>query len=42
MTVIGPEDGLDVDAFRESVSTLVEERFGEKYGDLYAKIAAIS
>lgn len=42
MTVIGAEDGLDVDAFRSSVKTLVDERFGGEYGDLYAKIAAIS
>ncbi len=42
MTVIGEEDGLDVAAFRESVSKLVQERFGAEYGELYAKIAAIS
>ena len=42
MTVIGPEDGLDLDAFRASVSKLVDERFGEKYGALYEKIRAIS
>ena len=28
MTVIGAEDGLDVEAFRTSVKTLVDERFG--------------
>ena len=42
MTVIGPEDGLDVEAFRASVSKVVDERFGEKYGALYEKIRAIS
>ncbi|NGO52598.1 TRAP transporter substrate-binding protein [Mesorhizobium camelthorni] len=42
MTVIGPEDGLDVAAFQASVSKLVEERFGEKYGGLYEKIKAIA
>ena len=42
MTVIGPEDGLDVEAFRASVSKLVEERFGEKYGALYEKIKAMA
>lgn len=42
MTVIGPEDGLDIEAFRASVSTLVDQRFGEKYGDLYEKIRAIA
>ena len=41
MTVIGPDEGLDIAAFRESVQKLVQERFGEKYGDLYEKIAAI-
>jgi TRAP-type transport system periplasmic protein len=42
MTVIGPDEGLDVEAFRSSVGALVEERFGAEYGDLYAKIAAVS
>jgi TRAP-type transport system periplasmic protein len=42
MTVIGPDEGLKLDAFRESVSKLVDERFGEKYGALYEKIRAIS
>ncbi|MBP0439492.1 TRAP transporter substrate-binding protein [Tianweitania sediminis] len=42
MTVIGPDEGLDLDAFRTSVSKLVEERFGQKYGELYEKIRAIA
>ena len=42
MTVIGPDEGLQIDAFREAVSAVVEERFGSQYGDLYAKIEAIS
>lgn len=42
MTVIGADDGLDVEAFRSSVKALVDERFGAEYGDLYAKIAAVS
>lgn len=42
MTVIGPEEGLKLDEFRASVSKLVDERFGEKYGALYEKIRAIS
>ncbi len=42
MTVIGPDEGLKLDEFRESVSKLVDERFGEKYGALYEKIRAIS
>lgn len=42
MTVIGEEDGLDLEAFRTSVKALVDERFGDEYGELYEKIAAIS
>lgn len=42
MTVIGPEDGLKIDEFRDSVQKLVNDRFGEKYGALYDKIKAIS
>lgn len=42
MTVIGPNEGLQVDAFRASVNKLVAERFGEKYGALYEKIKAIA
>ncbi|WP_172327949.1 TRAP transporter substrate-binding protein [Mangrovicoccus sp. HB161399] len=41
MTVIGEEDGLDIGAFRASVGKLVSDRFGDDYGDLYAKIAAV-
>lgn len=40
MTVIGPDDGLDIEAFRASVGTLVQDRFGEKFGELYDMIAA--
>ncbi len=42
MTVIGPDEGLDVESFRTSVKALVDERFGAEYGELYAKIAAVS
>ena len=42
MTVIGPDDGLDIEAFRTSVSAVVEDRFAGEYGDLYAKIAAVA
>lgn len=42
MNVIRAEDGLDLDAFRASVSKLVNERFGAEYGELYAQIDAIS
>jgi tripartite ATP-independent transporter DctP family solute receptor len=41
MTVIGPDEGLDVEAFRERTQKLVQERFGEKYGELYNIIKAI-
>ena len=41
MTVIGPENGLKLDAFKASVSKLVNEKFAAKYGDLYKEIAAI-
>lgn len=42
MTVIGPEDGLDLAAFRASVDKLVQQRFGAKYGALYDKIKAVA
>jgi TRAP-type C4-dicarboxylate transport system substrate-binding protein len=42
MTVIGPEQGLDVEAFRASVGKLVQERFGARYGALYEKIKALA
>ena len=41
MTVIGPEDGLDLEAFRAGTNELVSERFGEQYGDLYQAIRRI-
>ena len=41
MTVIGPAEGLKLDAFKASVGKLVNERFAAKYGDLYKEIAAI-
>jgi TRAP-type C4-dicarboxylate transport system substrate-binding protein len=41
MTVIGPEDGLDVEAFRTSAGKLVSERFGAEYGDLYEAIRSV-
>ena len=41
MTVIGPAEGLKLDAFKASVDKLVGERFGAKYGDLYKEIAAV-
>ena len=41
MKVIGPEDGLDLKVFQDRAHKLVQERFGEKYGELYKQIAAI-
>lgn len=41
MTIIGPDDGLDVAAFRSGVEKLVNERFGDKYGKYYEEISAI-
>jgi len=38
MKIIGPEEGLDKEAFRANVKKLVEERFSDKYGDLYKQI----
>ncbi|SDF20759.1 tripartite ATP-independent transporter solute receptor, DctP family [Salipiger thiooxidans] len=42
MTVVGEAEGLQLDAFRASVSKLVDERFGSEYGELYAKIDAVA
>ncbi len=41
MTIIGPEDGLDVEAFRASVEKRVEKEFGDKYGDFYDQVEAV-
>ena len=41
MNIIGPADGLQIDAFRASVGKVVQEKFGSKFGDLYRDIAAI-
>ncbi len=41
MTVIGPAEGLKLDAFKGSVNKLVADKFGAKYGDLYKEIAAV-
>jgi TRAP-type C4-dicarboxylate transport system substrate-binding protein len=41
MNVIGPAEGLQVDAFRASVNKLVQEKFGAKFGELYREIAAV-
>ena len=41
MTVLGPANGLKLDAFKASVNKVVQEKFGAKYGDLYREIAAV-
>ncbi|ALM51719.1 TRAP transporter substrate-binding protein [Halomonas huangheensis] len=41
MTIIGPDESLDVDAFRDSVRARIAEEFDEQYGELYEKIAAV-
>jgi TRAP-type C4-dicarboxylate transport system substrate-binding protein len=41
MTVIGPAEGLNLDAFRASVTKAVDAKFAAKYGDMYKAIAAI-
>ncbi len=41
MTVIGPAQGLKLDAFRTSVNKAIGEKFGAKFGDLYKDIAAV-
>lgn len=41
MTVIGPAEGLKLDAFKASVGKLVHERFDAKYGALYKEIADV-
>ncbi|MEP6906948.1 MAG: TRAP transporter substrate-binding protein [Pseudoxanthomonas sp.] len=41
MKVIGPAEGLKLDAFKASVATTINKDFGAKYGDLYKEISAI-
>jgi len=41
MTVIGPAEGLKLDAFKASVNKLVAEKFAAKYGELYKEIDAV-
>lgn len=41
MTVIGPENGLKLDAFKKKVSDEIDKRFGDKYGKLYQEIRAV-
>lgn len=41
MNVIGPANGLKLDAFKASVNKVVQEKFGPKFGELYREIAAV-
>jgi TRAP-type transport system periplasmic protein len=41
MTVIGPENGLKINDFKEKVSAEINSRFGGRYGKLYQEIRAI-
>ena len=41
MNIIGPDTGLNLDAYKASVDKVVQEKFGAKFGDLYKEIAAI-
>ncbi len=41
MKVVGPKEGLDVEAFRSRVQELVSKRFDAKYGEVYKMIRAI-
>jgi len=41
MTVIGPAEGLNLDAFKASVNKAVNAKFAGKYGEMYKAIAAI-
>ena len=41
MKVVGPKEGLDVEAFRSRVQDLVSKRFEAKYGEVYKEIRAI-
>ena len=42
MNVVDASSGLDLAAFKDSVKARVSKEFDSKWGDLYAKIAAIS
>ncbi|MDN7133333.1 TRAP transporter substrate-binding protein [Halomonas sp. MC140] len=39
MQIIGPDEGLDVDAFRTRVQARIAEEFDDQYGDLYQLIS---
>ena len=41
MKVVGPAEGLKLDAFKASVNKVVQDKFGAKFGELYKEIAAV-
>ncbi|UYG04091.1 TRAP transporter substrate-binding protein [Halomonas sp. LR3S48] len=41
MHIVGPEDGLELEAFRTRVSDRIAEEFTAQYGELYEQIAAV-
>lgn len=41
MTIVGADQGLNLTAFRTSVSKAVDQKFGAKYGELYKAIEAV-
>jgi len=41
MTIIGPKEGLDLEAFRTQVMAHVNAKFGAQYGKIYEEIRAI-
>ena len=41
MTIVGADQGLNLAAFRTSVSKAVDQKFGAKYGELYKAIEAV-
>ena len=42
MTVIGPDDGLELEKFKASVKAVIDKKFGEKYGAIYKQIDSIA
>ncbi len=42
MTVVGPEDGLNIDEFAEASRAIVKERFSAQYGEIYDMIAKVA
>ncbi|WP_240795371.1 TRAP transporter substrate-binding protein [Aquibacillus halophilus] len=41
MEVIGEEEGLDVDAFEQQITELIQERFSDEYGYIYDEVNSI-